>query len=323
MRRRQFIAGLSSAAAWPLGARAQQRAVPVIACLFETTESGATRFRAAAFRQGIGELGYVEGGNVEILYSYAEGQNDRLTALAADLVRRRVSVIAALSTPAALAVKAATATIPIVFVMGTDPVALGLVASLNRPGGNVTGVSLLATTLTAKRLELLHEIVPGATSIGFLVSPTNPGGKAQINEAQSAARALGLRLVIANASTSDDIETAVAALGEQRVGALLVGYFPIQPDQLIALITRLAVPAIYISRDYVDAGGLMSYGANLSDGDHLAGTYTGRILRGEKPADLPVQQATKIELAINMKTAKALGLTFPLSILGRADAVIE
>jgi ABC-type uncharacterized transport system substrate-binding protein len=324
MRRRDFITLLGAAAAgWPIAAGAQQPAMPVIGFLSGGKSTDAT----AAFRQGLGEQGFIEGSNAEIVYRWAETQYDQLPVLAADLVRRQVAVIfAAPPIASALAAKSASAKIPIVFATGFDPVARGLVASLNRPGGNVTGVTFLIEALVAKRLEVLHEIVPAATSIGFLVSPTSPTVEAQIREAEIAARNLGIRLVILNASTPSEIERAFAILVEQRVGALLAGadnFFAVQRDQLVALAARHAVPAIYTLPEAVKAGGLMSYGANAADANRLAGTYVGRILKGEKPAELPVQQSTKVELVINMKTAKALGLTLPITLLGRADEVIE
>jgi putative tryptophan/tyrosine transport system substrate-binding protein len=326
MKRREFIAGLGSAAAWPMAARAQQPALPVVGYLSGTTES-TNAVAVRALRQGLGDHGFVEGRNIEILYRWAELQADRLPALAADLVRRRVAVIvAAPSNATALAAKSATATIPIVFVIGADPVELGLVASLNRPGGNVTGTTYFSEGLTPKHLELLHEIVPAVTLIGFLVNPATPKVEARIREAEIAARILGVGLMILNASAPSEIENVFAILAEQRVGAVLVGsdlLFGVQTQQLAALAARYAVPAIYPNRLNVEAGGLISYGTNRHDPYRLAGTYAGRILKGEKPSDLPIQQSTKIELLINMKTAKALGLAIPQSILLRADEVIE
>ena len=326
MRRRDFIMGLGGATALSIAASAQQAALPVIGYLNGTTESTAPHF-TAAFRQGLGELGYVEHQNVSIEYHWVGVQYDRLPALAADLVRRRVALIfAAGGTAPARAAKSATATIPIVFVAGGDPVGAGLVASLNRPGGNVTGAAILTSALTAKRLELLHELVPAATSIGFLVDPTNPTGKAVMMEAETASRALGMRLVILNASNSNDIEAAFEILSAERIKALLVGGDPlwtVQRFQLAALAARHAVPAIYAVREIVDAGGLMSYGASVSNAYRLAGNYAGRILKGEKPADLPVQQSTRIEMALNLKTAKALGLAIPEALLATADVVIQ
>jgi putative tryptophan/tyrosine transport system substrate-binding protein len=326
MRRRDFITGLGSATAFSLAASAQQRTLPVIGYLNGTTENTAPHF-TAAFRQGLGELGYVEQQNVAIEYHWVGVQYDRLPALAADLVRRRVALIfAAGGTAPARAAKSATTTIPVVFVAGGDPVGMGLVASLNRPGANVTGATILTSALTAKRVELLHELVPTATSIGFLVDPTNPTGMAVMMEAQTASRALGMRLVILNASNSNGIDAAFETISAERIKALLVGgdpFWTVQRVQLSTLTARHAIPAIYAVREIVDAGGLMSYGASISDAYRLAGNYAGRILKGEKPADLPVQQSTKIELAINLTTAKALGLTVPETLLATADAVIQ
>jgi putative tryptophan/tyrosine transport system substrate-binding protein len=323
--RREFIAGLGGAAARPFAARAQPRNIPVIGYLDAGSESARAPF-TAAFRQGLGEQGYVEGQNVEILYRWAESRYDRLPALAADLVRRTVTVIHAQSTPSALAAKSATATIPIVFSLGTDPMSLGLVASLNRPGGNVTGVTFLAQELTAKRLALLHEIVPTAASIGFLANPSGPQTEAEKREAEIAAHILGVRLTILNADAPGEIEAAFAILVRQRIAALLVGadtLFVEQRDQVVALADRFAVPTIYPFRDFVDAGGLMSYGASWREAWRLAGTYVGRILNGDKPGDLPVQQSTRFEMVLNLKTAKALGIEVPTPTLLRADEVIE
>jgi putative ABC transport system substrate-binding protein len=326
VKRREFIALMGGAAAWPLAAHAQQPAMPVIGFLHPEALETIREF-VAAFHRGLADTGHVEGRNVTVEYRWAEGQNDRLPVLAAELARRRVAAIAAPgSTPAALAAKAATKTIPIVFAVGTDPVEIGLVASLNRPGGNLTGVTNLVVEVTAKCLEVLHEMVPAATQIAFLVNPTNPASDGILREGQAAARVLGLRLLVLNASDPSEIEAAFATLARERAGALLVGQdalFSSRRDQLVALVARHAVPAIYQFREYAAAGGLMSYGTSDSDRYRQVGVYTGRILKGEKPADLPVQQSTKIELAINMKTAKALGLTFPLNLLGRADEVIE
>jgi putative ABC transport system substrate-binding protein len=327
MRRRDFITLLGGAAAWPLAARAQQSAVPVIGCLTDGTETDTERF-GAAFHRGLGEQGYVEGRNIEILYRYAEARYDRLPDLAGELVRRRVAVIAAFGTDApARAAKNATATIPIVFQTGADPVRVGLVASLNRPGGNVTGVSTLIGELVEKRFELLHELVPAATSIGYLNNPTFlPGAENVIRRHESVARTLGVRLVIANASTPSEIEPAFAMLVREGIGAFLSVpdlLFLTERKQLAVLAARYKVPAIYFVREQAEAGGLMSYGANPSDARRLAGTYVGRILNGEKPADLPIQQSTTVELIINMKAAKVLGLTVPLALLTRADEVIE
>jgi putative ABC transport system substrate-binding protein len=327
MKRREFISLLGGAAvAWPLASRAQQPAMPVIGFL----SSGSRQFdalRLAAFRRGLSEIGYVESRNVASEYRSAEDHYDRLPALAAELVRRQVAVIVALgSPPAALAAKAASTTVPIVFTIASDPVRLGLVASLNRPGGNVTGVTSLASMVVAKQFEMLHETVPNSTAIGCLVNPNNPNTETDTIQAQEATRTLGLQLHILNASTEREIDTAFTTLTEKGVGAVVVlsdGFFNSRSDQFAALAARHALPAIYPFREFARAGGLMSYGTSLTDTVRQVGVYAGRILNGEKPADLPVMQAVKIELVINHKTAKALGLTFPLSLLGRADEVIE
>jgi putative ABC transport system substrate-binding protein len=329
MKRREFIAGLGSAVAWPVVARAQA-SVPVIGFLnsvgfinndFPNQDTG-LRY----FRQGLSEMGYVEGRNVAIEYRWAENQYDRLPALAADLVSRHVAVIVAGGTPATLAAKAATTTIPIVFVGGGDPVALGFVASLNRPGANLTGSAVLEAEITPKRLQLLRELKPDDAVFGVLADPSFPSTPSIIADLQAAARTLGRQLVIVNAGTDSDLETAFTVFSQQRVGAILVGISPLYPrrtEQLAALAARHALPAIFPYREFVLAGGLISYGGSLNESWRIVGGYAGRILRGDKPADLPVQQITKIELAINLKTAKALGLAIPQSILLRADEVIE
>lgn len=327
MRRREFITLLGgSAAAWPLAARAQQPATQVIG--FLNSESLETyREYFTAFHRGLNETGFVEGRNLAIAYRWAEGQNDRLPALAADLVHRQVSVIATNNTPSALAAKAATQTIPTVFLVGSDPVLIGLVAGLNRPGGNLTGVSILNTEIIAKRLELLHALVPESTSIAFLVNPTNPVfADAELRGIQAGARVLDLNLLVLNASSVSEMEDAFAKLVGQRAEGLLVSgdtYFIAQRDRLLALAARHGVPTIYVYRELSAVGGLISYGPSLPDGYRQTGVYVGRILKGEKPADLPVQQVTKIELVINLKTAKSLGITIPPPLLVRADEVIE
>ncbi len=326
MRRREFINLLGGAAAvWPLAARAQQPAMPVIGFLNGTSPEGYEPF-LSAFREGLSETGYVESRNVAIEYRWAEGHYDRLPALAADLVRRGVTVIAATSTPANRIAMAATTTIPIVFTTSSDPVALGLVASLSRPGGNVTGVVTLNVELGSKRLEVLREVFPADTIVVVLANPTNPNFEAQLLDLQAAARTIGQSILVETVGTEADIDAAFARLAQQRAGAILVNtdaFLFSRRDQLVALAKRHAVPAIFDRREFAAAGGLMSYGGSVTDAYHLAGVYTGRVLKGEKPADLPVQQATKVELALNLKTAKALGLTFPITLLGRADEVIE
>jgi putative ABC transport system substrate-binding protein len=326
MRRRDFIIGLGGAsAAWPLVARAQQAAQPVIGFLSNASPEGFAD-RVRAFHQGLGETGYVEGRNVVIASRWADYQYDRLPALAADLVRRRVAAIASIGIASALAAKAATTTIPIVFSLGVDPVQLGLVGSLNRPGGNLTGVTSLVGELIAKRLELLHEMVPAATVVAALLNPADPNGENLSRDLQAAARSFGLQLHVLYASSERDFEAVFTTLGELRAGALVIAgdsVFSSAGAQLAALALSHKVPAILPLREFAAAGGLMSYGGSFTEPYRLAGTYVGRILKGEKPADLPVQQATKVELVINLKTAKALGLTGPQLLLGRADEVIE
>jgi putative ABC transport system substrate-binding protein len=327
MRRRKFITLFGGATvAWPLAARAQQLAVPVVGFMNLESPHGYAR-PLAAFLKGLSEAGYVDGHNVAIEYRWADDQYDRLPAMAADLVHRQVAVIAATTTAAALAAKAATTTIPIVFETAADPVQRGLVASLNRPGGNVTGVTQLTVGLMPKELELLHELVPTARVIALLVNPTDTTvTEIESREMVSAARALGLELRILNASTERDFDVALANVIQLRAGGLVIAtnaFFTSHAQQLGAAAARHAVPAVYKGREFPAAGGLMSYGSDITDAYRLAGIYTGRVLKGEKPADLPVQQATKIELIVNLKAAKALGITFPLTLLGRADEVIE
>ena len=326
MRRRDFIKAIGgSAAAWPLAARGQQPGMPGIGFMNGGTPEAEAR-PLAAFRQGLRETGYIEEQNVTIEYRWAESQYDRLPGMAADLVRRQVTVIAGTGTPAALAAKAATAVIPIVFETAGDPIRLGLVASLNRPGRNITGVTQLSSELVSKRLGLLHDLIPTATIIGLLVNPTDPRVETQTRDMQEAAHALGLQIHVLNGSTEGELNAAFAILAQLRVGALLVGtggIFRRQAEQLAALAARHAMPAFYQYREFAVAGGLISYGASLTDAYRLAGIYTGRILKGEKPADLPVLQPTKFELVINLKTANALGLTIPSGVLAIADEVIE
>jgi putative tryptophan/tyrosine transport system substrate-binding protein len=328
VRRREFITLFGGAtAAWPLAARAQQPAMPVIGFLgSESLNLWAGRMRA--FHQGLSETGYVEGRNVAIEYRWAEGHNDRLPALAADLVRRRVTAIAAPgSTPATLAAKAATSTIPIIFWIGSDPIELRLVASLNRPAGNLTGVTTLNHGLVAKRVELLHEVVPQTSSIAVLINPTSPTlTKTTIRDAQTAAHSVGLDLHILEASTENDFDSVFANVIQLRAGGLVIGtdaFFSSRLEQLAALSVRHAVPTVYHFREFAAAGGLIAYGGSLAEAFRGLGEYTGRILKGEKPADLPVQQVTKVELYINLKTAKALGLNIPLPLVGGASEVIE
>jgi putative ABC transport system substrate-binding protein len=310
---------------WPPAARAQQKAMPVIGVL-SGGSPGPNALFMAAFLQGLGETGYVEGQNVSIEYRYAEGRSDLLPALAADLVGRKVTVIAAGLVPSALAAKSATSTIPIVFAAGTDPVEAGLVASLARPGGNLTGVSFLATELMAKRFELISDLVPQAGAIALLVNPNALNAEAMISDVRAAARVKRVQLDILKAATAAEIDTAFASLVRQRASALVVSsnaFFYTRRDQLVALASRHAIPAIYEWREFADSGGLVSYGTSLTGIVRQYGVYVGKILNGAKPADLPVQQPTKFELVINLKTAKALGLTVPQSIFARADEVIE
>jgi len=326
--RRKFVAALGGTAlAWPLTARAQQPATPVVG-LINNGSADASAPRAAAFRKGLNEAGYVEGQNVTVEYHWLEGHYDRVPALVADLVRRQVTVIATpVSALAARAAKAATATIPIVFGVGEDPVGLGLVASLARPGGNVTGINFLDNEVTAKELRLLHDVVPKAVRVAVLVNPANAAtAEPTLRDVQEAASTIGLQIQILNASTIGEIDTAFATIARERPDALFIagdGFFNSRRVQLLTLTAVNKIPAIYANRELVAAGGLMSYGTDLADVFLQVGIYTGKILKGATPADLPVQEATKVELYINMKTAKVFGIIFPLSLLGRTDEVIE
>jgi putative tryptophan/tyrosine transport system substrate-binding protein len=327
MKRRDFITLLGgAAAAWPLAARAQQAAMPVVGWISSRAASESA-YLVAAFRQGLKETGYIEPQNVVVDFRWGDGYYDRLNALATELVRRQVTVIVATGgDPAAQAAKVATGTIPIVFVSGSDPVKVGLVASFNRPGGNVSGVHLLLLGMGAKRLGLLHELVPAANPIGVLTNPNFPDAHTQLRDLENAAESLGSELLVLKASTELEIDTAFTNLAQQKIGAVLIAsdpFFTTRRDQLAALASRHAIPAMFDLREYAAAGGLMSYGASLTDGYRRGGIYTGRILKGEKPADLPVLQPTKFELVINLKTAKALGLNIPDKLLALADEVIE
>ena len=325
MRRREFITILGgAAAAWPLAARAQS-SIPVVGFL-NSLSSAETSDVAAAFRQGVAQAGFVEGKSIRFEYLYADGAYQRLPGLAAEFVGRNVAVIAAGAPPAALAAKAATATIPIVFVVGFDPVMAGLVVSYNRPGGNATGVCLITSPLAQKRLELIFELVPKARIVSMLVNPTFADTAIEVQDAQTAARANGRQLLTVNAGTAVEIDSAFALIREQGADALIVAsdpFFVTQREQLAALAARHGIPAIYPFREYAVAGGLMSYGASLTGAYRQAGLYVGRILKGEKPADLPVVQPTTFEMVINLKTAKALGITMPPSLLARADELLE
>ena len=326
MKRREFITLLGSAAVWPVMARAQQPGIPVVGFLRSTSANASTDL-VAALRRGLAEAGYTEGQNIAIDYRWAENRNERLAALAADLVRRQCALIVAGGNAAALAAKSATMTIPIVFATGDDPVKVGLVPRLNRPGGNITGISFYnSADLESKQLELLREVVPKAGVIGVLVNPTGAAVQSQESEAQVAARALGLQLFVVNAASERDFDTAFATLTQQRVEALLIvgnALFTGQRYRLVAVAARYALPTIYPLREFVAAGGLMSYGGSLTDAYRQVGVYAGRILKGEKPGDLPVTLPTKFELVINLQTAKGLGIEIPPMLLARADEVIE
>jgi putative ABC transport system substrate-binding protein len=325
MRRREFITLLGGAATMPLAARAQQPALPVIGYIDGWSPEGFEPY-LNALRQGLSETGYADGTRITLEHRWAHGDYSRLPALLADLIQRKAAVIVTGTTPVTRAAKAATTTVPIVFVIGADPVRVGIVGSLNRPGGNVTGVSFLANSLLPKQFEVLHETVPKDASIGFLVNPINPNAEADARDVQTAANALGRRLLVVQARTDSDFEPAFAMLAKNGVGALCVDidpFFITRPRQLVALAARHALPAIYPLREFATAGGLMSYGSSFADAYRQAGVYAGRILNGASPAALPVQQAVKVELVINLKIARTLGLAVPLSLLGRADEVIE
>jgi putative ABC transport system substrate-binding protein len=325
VKRRDLIALLGGAATWPLAARAQQRAIPVVGFLNSASlESFSDRVRA--FRQGLSEIGYIEGSNVAIEFRWADGRYDRLPEFAADLIRRQVAVIAAGGPPAAHAAKSATSVIPVVFTIGDDPVQAGLVASFNRPGGNITGVHLFLAELEAKRFGLLRDVLPQTEVIAVLLNPASQSAEIQSRSVQSAARATGLRAEIVNAGSEGEIEAAFATLAQRRIGALIVGSDPFyftQRARLAVLAAQYAIPAVYELREFADAGGLMAYGTSIKDGYRQAGAYVGRILKGEKPAEMPVVQSTRFEFVINLKAAKALGLTLPPGLLAIADEVIE
>jgi putative ABC transport system substrate-binding protein len=321
--RRELLAALGGAAAWPPAARAQQTGVPLVGLLLSNQIDDR---QVGAIRQGLKDAGYIEGRNVAIKYRSGDGRFDRLPALAAELVADAPAAIVALAPAASLAAKAATSAIPIVFAIGADPVDLRLVSSLNRPGGNVTGVTFFVNTLGAKRLELLREVLPSAAVVGLLVNPANPTSESQIADVRAAVRSFGVDLLILNAGSERDIDAAFASFIQQRANAIIIGadgFFLSRRDQLVGLAGRHALPAIYYLREFADVGGLISYGASITDAYRLAGGYAGRILKGERPADLPVQQTVKFELAINLKTAKTLGLTVPDKLLVVADEVIE
>ena len=325
MKRREFITLLGGTAVWPLEARAQQPAMPVIGYLSSLGQAVSMQFDAA-FRRGLSQMGYVEGQNVSIEYRWIADSYDPLPAMAADLVQRQVAAICALGPPAVLAAKAATTSIPIVFVTGADPLKFGFVASFNRPGGNITGIWIVSTVLAQKRLELLHDLVPKAESFALLVNPRSPVAEPQTRDAETAAQALGLKLRVLRAVTENDFDQVFAGLVQERADALLVSadpFFYSRREHLIALAARHAIPTLYEIREYVEVGGLMSYGTVLRDGYHKGGIYVGRILKGVKPAELPVEQINKLELVLNGKTAKTLGLEVPAKLLALSDEVIE
>jgi putative ABC transport system substrate-binding protein len=326
MRRREFVTLVGGAAAWPLAARAQQLTLPVVGYLGALSHAAVER-SIDAFEAGLMETGYIDGKNVKIEYRWAEGRYDRLPALAADLVRQRASVIfAAGGDPSALAAKAATTTIPIVFILGSDPVKLGLVASLNRPGGNLTGVNLLITEMEAKRLELLHQLVPTATRLAVLLNPKTANAESQLSEVRSASRTLGPQIEVIDASDEHDIDMAFASIAQKKIGGLVISadpFFNNCRSQLIALASRYSMPTLYFVREFTNSGGLISYGTSITDAYHQVGIYAGKILNGAKPSDLPVVQPTNFELVINLKTAKALGLVVPPPLLAAATEVVE
>jgi putative ABC transport system substrate-binding protein len=326
MRRREFIALLGgSAATWPLATLAQQPSLPVIGYL-ESVSQGQFADLIPAFRKGLSETGFIDGQNVRIEYRWAEGQYDRLPTLTAELVHDYATLIFATALISAQAAKAVTTTVPIVFVSGPDPVQLGLVASLNRPGGNLTGVTLFTSTVGAKRLQLMRELLPAATAFAFVVNPSNTRADSDVEEMETAARALGQQIIVAKAGTDRDLETAFATLAQRSIQALVIGgdpFFNGQAQQLVALASHYAIPTVYPLHEFAAAGGLMSYGSSISDAYRQAGIYAGHILKGAKPADLPVMQPTKFELVINLKTARTLGVEIPATLLARADEVIE
>jgi putative ABC transport system substrate-binding protein len=324
LRRRQFIVTLGSAATWPLAPRAQQ-SMPVIGYLSSLTQGDSVRFDVA-FRQGLSDMGYVEGQNVSIQYRWITDRYDALPAMAADLVQRQVAVILALGPPAVLVAKAATQTIPIIFVTGADPLKFGFVASFNKPGANITGIWIITTVLAEKRLQLLHDLVPKAELIGLLINPTSPVAEPQTRDAQAAASALGVKLTVLSAVTENDFDQVFASFAQQHADALLVSadpFFSSRREHLVALAARHAIPTLYEFREFEEAGGLVSYGTVLRDGYYKGGNYVARILKGAKPADLPVEQIDKFELVINATTAEALGLTVPDRLLALADEVIQ